>query len=360
MTWTMKPAAGALLALLVPLCFGCGHSAASAHRTRVAPRLLPGAIAFWDDRHGLALFGPSSKRKAQWSDELESTSDGGRTWQRLRSVPNGSRILVAGLSRAWLVTRGGLSRSDDRGVKWQRISRYPLLDVSFATGREGLGYGVRGGPRFWPRLSTEGEAGIVSASPAATTAPWTGTTSSRWERRTPPGCCASTNRAPCLSASGCTSRTTAAGPGTGECFRRRLSRRALLPRQRAWVALGAPRFFSSHRRRRPHVVGARDRPARAGRGRVGELLRGRRRARAHARCAQRRRASPSANRRRRPVLAGDQDLAGPDLAGSLAARIDAPRSRTVSTTSAASSGLVLQFTNAGRNPTTPFHFVVPA
>jgi photosystem II stability/assembly factor-like uncharacterized protein len=158
MTWTMKPAAGALLALLVPLCFGCGHSAAAAHRTRVAPRLLPGAIAFWDDRHGLALFGPSSKRKAQWSDELESTSDGGRTWQRLRSVPNGSRILVAGLSRAWLVTRGGLSRSDDRGVKWQRISRYPLLDVSFATGREGLGYGVRGGHEVLAETVDEGRS----------------------------------------------------------------------------------------------------------------------------------------------------------------------------------------------------------
>jgi photosystem II stability/assembly factor-like uncharacterized protein len=141
----MKLAAGALLALVVPFWCGCGHSdhlAAAAHPAQTAPRLLPGAIAFWDDRHGLALFGPPSTTKAPWKDALESTSDGGRTWQRLRSAPSGSRVVVAGLSRAWLLTGRGLWRSDDRGVTWRRVSRYPLLHVSFATRSRGLGYGV--------------------------------------------------------------------------------------------------------------------------------------------------------------------------------------------------------------------------
>jgi photosystem II stability/assembly factor-like uncharacterized protein len=140
----MKPVAGALLALLVPFCFGCGHSAAATHGTRAPARFRPGAIAFWDARNGLALFGPPATVSGRWRDVVESTSDGGRTWKRLRSVANGGRIVAAGRSRAWLLTRRGLLRSDDRGVTWTRVSRYPLVDVSFATPRQGLGYGVRG------------------------------------------------------------------------------------------------------------------------------------------------------------------------------------------------------------------------
>lgn len=154
----MKVCAGALPALLVWFCFGCGNSPRAARATRAAPRLLPGAIAFWDDRDGLALFGPPSTKAAPWHDTLDSTSDGGRTWRRLRSVPNGSRMVVAGRSRAWLLMADGLLRSDDRGKTWRRISGYRLYDVSFATGRQGLGYGVRRGREFLVGTSDGGRS----------------------------------------------------------------------------------------------------------------------------------------------------------------------------------------------------------
>ena len=141
----MKLAAGTLLALCMPFCFGCRSAPAAPHAAHATPRLLPGAIAFWDDRRGLALFGPPATTSERRQDALEATSDGGRTWHRLRSVPGGSRVVVAGSSRAWVLTRDGLLRSDDRGKAWRRISRYPLSEVSFATARRGLGYGVRGG-----------------------------------------------------------------------------------------------------------------------------------------------------------------------------------------------------------------------
>jgi photosystem II stability/assembly factor-like uncharacterized protein len=153
--------AGLLLAVITSLCPGCGHSsgAASEHAgPKQARGLLPGAIAFWDDRHGLALFGPAATTPAPWTDALESTSDGGRTWRRLRPVPNGSQLVVAGRSRAWLLTRRGLPRSDDRGATWKRISRYPLFDVSFATARDGIGYGVVGAHEFLAATDDGGTA----------------------------------------------------------------------------------------------------------------------------------------------------------------------------------------------------------
>jgi len=141
----MKLAAGTLLALCMPFCFGCRNAPAAPHAAHATPRLLPGAIAFWDDRRGLALFGPPATTSERRQDALAATSDGGRTWHRLGSVPGGSRVVVAGSSRAWVLTRDGLLRSDDRGKAWRRISRYPLSEVSFATARRGLGYGTRSG-----------------------------------------------------------------------------------------------------------------------------------------------------------------------------------------------------------------------
>jgi photosystem II stability/assembly factor-like uncharacterized protein len=136
--------AGLVLTLLTSLGTGCGHSPGASSPKKSARGLLPGAVAFWDEGHGLALFGPPATTPSPWRDALESTSDGGRTWRRLRSVPNGSEVVVAGGSRAWLLTQRALFRSDDRGATWTRVSRYPLFDVGFVSPRDGIGYGVIG------------------------------------------------------------------------------------------------------------------------------------------------------------------------------------------------------------------------
>jgi photosystem II stability/assembly factor-like uncharacterized protein len=86
------------------------------------------AIAFWDERHGIALGDPV---KGQF--QLIATDDGGEHWKPLPNLPaalpregafaaSGTCLIARGENDAWFVTGGGkvsrVFRSNDRGRSW--------------------------------------------------------------------------------------------------------------------------------------------------------------------------------------------------------------------------------------------------
>lgn len=95
------------------------------------------ALAFWDDRHGIAMSDPVGGRLF-----LLATNDGGATWTRIpteKSPPvlpgeaafaaSGTCIAVQGSSNVWIATGGGararVFRSSDRGRTWH-VADTPL------------------------------------------------------------------------------------------------------------------------------------------------------------------------------------------------------------------------------------------
>ncbi|MFI5229195.1 MAG: WD40/YVTN/BNR-like repeat-containing protein [Gemmatimonadales bacterium] len=88
------------------------------------------AIAFWDDRHGIALSDP-----VHGALYLLRTDDGGTTWSRVPTgdappvltgeasfAASGTCLTVQGSSNVWIATGGGararIFRSTDRGKTW--------------------------------------------------------------------------------------------------------------------------------------------------------------------------------------------------------------------------------------------------
>jgi len=95
------------------------------------------AMAFWDDRHGIALSDPVGGRLF-----LLATDDAGATWKKIpwmaypAMLPNeaafaasGTCLIVQGTSNVWIGTGGGerarVFRSTDRGRTWS-VSDTPL------------------------------------------------------------------------------------------------------------------------------------------------------------------------------------------------------------------------------------------
>lgn len=97
---------------------------------RTGPTVFFDAIAFWDDRHGIAFGDPVDGRFA-----VIVTEDGGKTWKDVPAdklpptleneaafAASGTCLVVEGKSNVWFATGGGrvsrVFRSTDRGRTW--------------------------------------------------------------------------------------------------------------------------------------------------------------------------------------------------------------------------------------------------
>ena len=111
------------------------------------PRAFYDALAFWDERHGLAFGDPVDGRMP-----ILATDDGGRSWRKLDAdmpdaepgeaafAASGRCLALSGLSDAWIVTGGGAARvfrSKDRGRSWFAAPT-PLLPLSSSGGLFGV------------------------------------------------------------------------------------------------------------------------------------------------------------------------------------------------------------------------------
>ena len=128
------------------------------------------AVAFWDDRHGIALSDPVDS-----AFFLLLTDDGGRTWSRIppaglpRVLPgeaafaaSGSSIALRGSAHVWIGTGGGgrarVMHSADRGRTWS-VTDVPvhadgpaagIFSLAFLDDRHGV---AAGGDYTKPRLA---------------------------------------------------------------------------------------------------------------------------------------------------------------------------------------------------------------
>lgn len=133
------------------------------------------AMAFWDDRHGIAMSDPVGGRLY-----LVATDDGGITWRRLTTdnappvlageaafAASGTCITVQGRSNVWIATGGGararVFRSTDRGRTW-RVADTPIhaggassgiFSIAFSDARHGV---VVGGDYAKPKTPFENVA----------------------------------------------------------------------------------------------------------------------------------------------------------------------------------------------------------
>lgn len=109
------------------------------------PGVFLDALAFWDDRHGIALSDPVGGRLY-----ILVTDDGGATWTRVptESAPptlpgdgffaaSGTCLTVQGTSNAWIATGGAararVFRSTDRGRTWS-VADTPIHAGNAASG----------------------------------------------------------------------------------------------------------------------------------------------------------------------------------------------------------------------------------
>ncbi len=116
------------------------------------------AIAFWDDRHGIAMSDPVGGKLF-----ILATGDGGETWAQVpvdaappvlpgeaAFAASGTCLVVQGSSNVWIGTGGGararVFRSTDRGRTWQ-VADTPLhagnaasgiFSVAFSDSRHGV------------------------------------------------------------------------------------------------------------------------------------------------------------------------------------------------------------------------------
>jgi photosystem II stability/assembly factor-like uncharacterized protein len=119
------------------------------------------AIAFWDDRHGIALSDPVGGKLF-----ILATDDGGDTWAQVpvdaappvlpgeaAFAASGTCLVVQGSSNVWIGTGGGararVFRSTDRGRTWQ-VADTPLhagnaasgiFSLAFSDSRHGVAVG---------------------------------------------------------------------------------------------------------------------------------------------------------------------------------------------------------------------------
>lgn len=164
-----------------------GRSWRSVFTTRQAGVFLD-AIAFWDDRHGIALGDPVDS-----AFFLLVTADGGNTWTRIppaalpRVLPgeaafaaSGSSIALHGSAHIWVGTGGGgrarVMHSPDRGRTWT-VSDVPvhaagpaagIFSLSFLDARHGV---ASGGDYTQPRLAATSVAFTSDGGRTWTAAP---------------------------------------------------------------------------------------------------------------------------------------------------------------------------------------------
>jgi photosystem II stability/assembly factor-like uncharacterized protein len=119
------------------------------------------AIAFWDDRHGIAMSDPVGGKLF-----ILATDDGGETWTQVPAgtappvlsgeaafAASGTCLVVQGSSNVWIGTGGGararVFRSTDRGRTWQ-VTDTPLhagnaasgiFSLAFSDSRHGVAVG---------------------------------------------------------------------------------------------------------------------------------------------------------------------------------------------------------------------------
>ena len=116
--------------------------------TRTYYNTTPGvffdAMAFWDERHGIAFSDPIHGRFL-----IITTADGGSTWTELDPerrpaafegeagfAASGSCLSVVGDRHAWIATGGTharVLRSTDRGLSWE-VAATPLISGKPSTG----------------------------------------------------------------------------------------------------------------------------------------------------------------------------------------------------------------------------------
>lgn len=104
-----------------------------------AQRLFePQSLAFWDLRHGLVSGHDVGRdghfvRAAVWS-----TANGGRTWRVVRRGIGPFEVATVRGGRAgWIGTPWAVLGTSDRGRSWGVVSHNALLQLSFATARNG-------------------------------------------------------------------------------------------------------------------------------------------------------------------------------------------------------------------------------
>ncbi|WP_439630237.1 WD40/YVTN/BNR-like repeat-containing protein [Gemmata sp.] len=119
--------------------------------TNAEPKGFFDALAFWDEKHGIALSDPVDGRFL-----LVTTDDGGKTWttlpekRRPEALPNegcfaasGTCLVARGARDVWFCTGGGKAarvfRSSDRGATWA-VTEAPLLAGVESGGGFGLAF----------------------------------------------------------------------------------------------------------------------------------------------------------------------------------------------------------------------------
>ena len=133
------------------------------------------AMAFWDDRHGIAMSDPVHGRLL-----LLATDDGGATWSRIPTerapdvlpgeaafAASGTCLIVRGTSTVYIATGGGAKarvfRSLDRGHTWTVAdtpvhagnSASGIFSIAFSDARHGI---VVGGEYTKPKTPTDNVA----------------------------------------------------------------------------------------------------------------------------------------------------------------------------------------------------------
>jgi photosystem II stability/assembly factor-like uncharacterized protein len=139
------------------------------------PQFWPTGVAFFDQQHGILVgrFGTSGCDRGclGW---IEITSDGGKTWTRIRETPSPiTSVTVFGPSDAWAIENEtcayicpALLRSTDGGRTWTNLGEVSVTDPSFVSPDVGFALGYqrnqttapvvtsRDGGRTWTQLGS--------------------------------------------------------------------------------------------------------------------------------------------------------------------------------------------------------------
>lgn len=110
------------------------------------------SVAFRDARHGVAV-GGDYRKPNEPSANVAYTRDGGRTWQRARTMPAGYMSGVAFVPRthATFVAVGlaGTAVSHDDGGSWSMVDSVAYNSVAFGASGDGWAVGPRGRVAKW-------------------------------------------------------------------------------------------------------------------------------------------------------------------------------------------------------------------
>jgi photosystem II stability/assembly factor-like uncharacterized protein len=146
------------------------------------PKGFLDCMAFWDEKHGIAVGDPLPTASGEVKFELIATNDGGSHWEMLpqESLPpaipgegafaaSGTCIATQGRKNAWFVTGGKAARvfrTADRGLHWQ-VSEAPIAHGAESAGIFSIAFrdhkhGVIVGGDY--KLPTQGGANIAFTS----------------------------------------------------------------------------------------------------------------------------------------------------------------------------------------------------